>query len=193
MFPGSHTGVVTVSMIHTSVPRRSEERERGEQAPARSTLVLAVGASSRAVAADAIAARELPEPGAIVSADALDAELLASARRALRDATVGVRIVIAAPEAEAYALRDLALGEGAVDAELVLQVTAAAQLRVYCAHCRTVASTERAVGERLDCPGCGAELLIYYHFSRRHAAYLGYMADAEEPHDSQERRRKERR
>ena len=44
---------------------------------------------------------------------------------------------------------------------------------------RRVAKTKASAGGRVPCSGCGLHLTVYYHFSRRQGAYLGYFADAE--------------
>ena len=47
-------------------------------------------------------------------------------------------------------------------------------------HCRTVTTAAVELSEVLPCSGCGRNLLVYYHVSRRQGAHLGYMVDAEE-------------
>jgi dimethylamine monooxygenase subunit C len=50
---------------------------------------------------------------------------------------------------------------------------------VYCVHCR--ASNEGVTTNVVRCGGCGRHLLVRDHYSRRLAAYMGVMADAEAP------------
>ena len=99
----------------------------------------------------------------------------------LTSAVVGIRVVLAGPEADVYACRALALTMGAVDEELVLLVTPDGSRRVHCPHCQSTTVTDQPVGEVVVCMGCHRNLVIYHHFSRRTATYLGYMVDAEEP------------
>ena len=70
---------------------------------------------------------------------------------------------------------------GALDAELRCWVTEDERRRVQCPHCHAHTVARVAVGATADCAGCGRSLLVYHHVSRRHGAYLGFMADAEEP------------
>lgn len=98
----------------------------------------------------------------------------------LASAVVGIRVVLAGPEADVYAARATAIEQGAVDEELVLLVTGGNSRRVHCPHCQSTTVTELAVGEVVACTGCERNLVIYHHFSRRTASYLGYMVDAEE-------------
>ncbi|HQU42797.1 MAG TPA: dimethylamine monooxygenase subunit DmmA family protein [Pirellulales bacterium] len=51
--------------------------------------------------------------------------------------------------------------------------------RVYRIHCKT--SHENVKTNLVPCTGCGRQLLVRDHYSRRLAAYMGVMADAESP------------
>jgi DNA-directed RNA polymerase subunit RPC12/RpoP len=51
--------------------------------------------------------------------------------------------------------------------------------RVYCIHCR--AANEDVTTNVVRCRGCGRHLLVRDHYSRRLAAYMGVMVDAEAP------------
>jgi hypothetical protein len=51
--------------------------------------------------------------------------------------------------------------------------------RVYCVHCR--ATTENVRTNIVSCVGCSRWLLVRDHYSRRLAAYMGVMVDAEVP------------
>jgi dimethylamine monooxygenase subunit C len=51
--------------------------------------------------------------------------------------------------------------------------------RIYCIHCRAV--TESVRTNIVQCIGCARWLLVRDHYSRRLAAYMGVMADAEAP------------
>jgi hypothetical protein len=50
--------------------------------------------------------------------------------------------------------------------------------RVYCIHCRS--ATENVRTNIAQC-GCGRWLVVRDHYSRRLAAYMGVMVDAEAP------------
>jgi len=51
--------------------------------------------------------------------------------------------------------------------------------RVYCIHCR--ATTENVRTNIVRCVACDRWLLVRDHYSRRLAAYMGVMVDAEAP------------
>jgi len=51
--------------------------------------------------------------------------------------------------------------------------------RVYCIHCRHCNGAVREAF--VSCAGCGRKLLVRDHYSRRLAAFMGVMADAETP------------
>jgi hypothetical protein len=51
--------------------------------------------------------------------------------------------------------------------------------RIWCTHCHGF--TEDVRTSTVACAGCGRELLVRDHFSRRHGAFMGVMVDAEVP------------
>lgn len=51
--------------------------------------------------------------------------------------------------------------------------------RVYCVHCQS--SNEDVTTNVVRCSGCGRCLFVRDHYSRRLAAYMGVMVDAEAP------------
>jgi hypothetical protein len=72
------------------------------------------------------------------------------------------------------------------DAELTLTCTTPGSpftdrdlRRVNCCHCHTVSVHPVAVGDPVDCPGCGRSLVVYHHFSRRTASYLAFTPEEE--------------
>jgi len=93
--------------------------------------------------------------------------------------STGLRLMVAGPEQEVLAVQS---PHAPPDdrAELALHVTSAASRQVYCVHCKTTSSVRAAVEELTFCHGCGRELLIFAHLSRRSGSYLGFLADAEE-------------
>jgi hypothetical protein len=94
--------------------------------------------------------------------------------------STGLRLMVAGPEQEVLAVQSAARAAGMIDAELALHVTSAESRKVYCVHCKTTSSARAAVDELASCEGCGRELLIFAHLSRRSGSYLGFLADAEE-------------
>lgn len=136
------------------------------------------------------------EPGRVVAAqwatelgDRLDAVQMhvvrdiADARAALATdlvtARVGWRLMLAGPLAEVMALRADALAGGLADDEITIATTSTELRPVLCSHCWHVAEVRAAVGEVVPCGGCERNLLVYHHVSRRRAAFLGFMVDAE--------------
>jgi dimethylamine monooxygenase subunit C len=114
------------------------------------------------------------------SAPAAEREVLAAIQASLATAVVGVRVVFAGPEADVYAARAVALDAGACGDEIVLLITSAKQRRVYCPHCRTTSVTLAPLAGTVPCSGCSRTLMVYHHFSRRTARYLGFLADTED-------------
>lgn len=51
--------------------------------------------------------------------------------------------------------------------------------RVYCIHCKTFSETVKT--NIVECAGCQRWLLVRDHYSKRLAAYMGVMVDAEAP------------
>lgn len=106
---------------------------------------------------------------------------------ALAEARTGWRFRVIGDEPALGALRALLHEAGVLDEEIALVVASpgpgaepgagAGQRLVYCGHCqsKTLATDATTVA----CSGCGLALTVYYHFSRRQGAYLGYFADAE--------------
>jgi hypothetical protein len=104
----------------------------------------------------------------------------AACERALAEhltaARVGVRLYLCGPDAMVRGAARIAAAAGLERDEVVERVTDAGR-RVWCVHCK--ATTPGAVTSPWPCAGCGRSLEVYHHFSRRHAAHLGYMVDAE--------------
>lgn len=133
--------------------------------------------------------------------DAAEAEL----RRLIGECRMGVRIVLAGPESLVMRSVAIARQLGASDEELlpvaieaatdatgvkitarsaerpgrgpsVTYVAGVTQRRVFCAPCRLTFDAVAAIGGTTACPGCAAELIVDYRFSRAHAAYFGWPA-----------------
>lgn len=73
------------------------------------------------------------------------------------------------------AARQLGLAEG----QIQLAHAGSQRRRVWCTHCHGF--TEGVSTSTVACAGCGRELLVRDHFSRRHGAFMGVMVDAEVP------------
>lgn len=110
-----------------------------------------------------------------------DEGALAELDRALAAATVGVRVYVSGTEPFVRAAQARCRAAGLLDEEVATEVRGAAGRSVRCVHCTTTTTTEAVVGDEVRCAGCGVPLLVYHHFSRRHGAYMGFRADAEDP------------
>ena len=71
------------------------------------------------------------------------------------------------------AARELGLAES----QIQLAHAGSQRRRVWCTHCHGF--TEGVSSSTVACAGCGRELLVRDHFSRRHGAFMGVMVDAE--------------
>ncbi len=112
--------------------------------------------------------------------DSASVEALSQLRFAIELACVGVRLLITGPPRDIHAAAAVAAECGLAEEEVTL-VSDECELRiVFCAHCRTRTETAKPVGSEVECQGCGTDLEIANHFSRRQAAYLGFAANAEE-------------
>lgn len=107
---------------------------------------------------------------------------------ALRTARAGWRIVLVGPQRSVARARSRSLAAGALDCE-VLSVSTdgasgfdAATVDVFCAHCHHVSSGDVGIGGTITCGGCDRELAVAHHFSQRHHAYLGSLADGGSRH-----------
>lgn len=136
------------------------------------------------------------EPGRVVAAqwttelgDRLDSVQIhvvhgvAAARAAfvtdLAAARVGWRLMVAGELADVMALRADALAGGLADDEITIATTATDVRPLLCSHCSRLQQVATAIGDVVACDGCGRNLLMYHHVSRRRAAFLGFMVDAE--------------
>ncbi|MGW0160580.1 dimethylamine monooxygenase subunit DmmA family protein [Mycobacterium sp. NPDC003323] len=108
----------------------------------------------------------------------IDAALTAL-RTDLAGARVGWRLMLAGSAQSCLVLRAEAVSLGVADDEITVATTDVAARSVRCVHCLTVTGARVAVEEVLPCSGCGRNLVVYYHVSRRAGAHLGFMVDAE--------------
>ncbi|MBS1695871.1 MAG: hypothetical protein JST91_27055 [Actinobacteria bacterium] len=97
----------------------------------------------------------------------------------LAGALVGWRLMMAGPADACLRLRAFALDHGVGDDEITVASTAVSTRDIRCVHCAAVTRADIALEEVLPCRGCGRNLLVYYHVSRRLGAHLGFQVDAE--------------
>ncbi len=173
-------------MRSTSVPRWRSDYSAVDDLAAGAVVTRYVLVAERSVSA--LVLRELPErvtpvPTRTVTVDDVAGSGFGGLDDLLSEARIGCRFVVAGSERTVGAIRTRLISAGAVPAEIAAVITdPGAPVRdVFCAHCHTTSSSVPvAIGGRTPCAGCSAELTVYYHYSRRHSAYLGYRADSEE-------------
>lgn len=122
-------------------------------------------------------ATSLPEVTVVTTDDAPAAATALTAT--LERARVGVRVALAGPAGACLRLRAVALDAGAEDDEIHVHATETGTAEVYCAHCSTATATAVGVDGVVPCAGCGRDLVVYHHVSRRLGQYLGFQVDAE--------------
>ena len=146
----------------------------------RHATVLAIGADAAAIAAswaDQISAhRPGTHPRIHLVPDAAQACAVLEAE--LADAVVGWRLLLAGPAHECLRVRAHALANGVADDEITVASTEVSTREVYCAHCRCVTTAGVELSETVPCTGCGRELFVYYHVSRRLGTHLGFATAA---------------
>ena len=105
--------------------------------------------------------------------------LLAQFRAILGQSLMGTRLYVAGPESFIGLAMKIALEFNLNKDEIRAEECGSLARRVYCIHCR--ATTENVRTNIVSCVGCARWLLVRDHYSRRLAAYMGVMADAEAP------------
>jgi hypothetical protein len=116
--------------------------------------------------------------GEVLSFPAASA-LLERFREILGQSLMGTRLYVAGPESFIGLAMKIALEFNLNKDEIRAEECGTLARRVYCIHCR--ATTENVHTNIVRCIGCGRWLLVRDHYSRRLAAYMGVMADAEAP------------
>ncbi|QDQ94906.1 hypothetical protein FND50_31745 [Rhodococcus sp. WB9] len=176
---------MAVSMRSTSVPRWRSDYSAVDDLAAGALVTRYVLVSERSIGAQVIrelSERVAPVPTRTVIMDDGAGSGFGGLGELLSEARIGWRFVVAGPERMVGAVRARLISAGALPAEIAAIIDPDAPVRdVFCAHCHTTSpSVPVAIGGRTPCAGCSAELTVYYHYSRRHSAYLGYRADSEE-------------
>lgn len=105
--------------------------------------------------------------------------LLVEFRSRLEHALMGTRLYVAGPESFIGLAMKIALEFDLNKDEIRAEELGSRARRVYCIHCRSTAEEVRT--NIVRCADCGAWLLVRDHYSRRLAAYMGVMVDAEAP------------
>ena len=107
------------------------------------------------------------------------AALLAEFKSILERSLMGTRLYVAGPESFIGLAMQIAFHFNLNKDEIRAEEMGTLARRVHCVHCR--AQTEEVRTNIVRCVGCGLWLLVRDHYSRRLAAYMGVMADAEAP------------
>jgi hypothetical protein len=107
------------------------------------------------------------------------AEVVSVLDRTLSSCFMGVRLYIAGSESFIGSVVQVAMKYNLNGDEVQRERSGSAARRVYCIHCK--ASNENVKTNIVQCIGCRRHLLVRDHYSRRLAAYMGVMADAESP------------
>jgi hypothetical protein len=92
---------------------------------------------------------------------------------------MGTRLYLAGPESFIGLAMQAALEFNLNKDEIRAEASGTLARRVYCVHCR--ATTEDVRTNIVSCRQCARWLLVRDHYSRRLAAYMGVMVDAEAP------------
>jgi dimethylamine monooxygenase subunit C len=106
-------------------------------------------------------------------------KLLAHFRTILGQSLMGTRLYVAGPESFIGLVMKIALEFNLNKDEIRAEECGTLARRVYCIHCR--GTTENVRTNIVQCIGCARWLLVRDHYSRRLAAYMGVMVDAEAP------------
>jgi NAD(P)H-flavin reductase len=105
--------------------------------------------------------------------------LLEKFRAILSESLMGTRLYVAGPESFIGLIMKIALEFNLNKDEIRAEECGTLARRIYCIHCR--ATTEQVRTNIVRCVGCTRWLLVRDHYSRRLAAYMGVMVDAEAP------------
>jgi dimethylamine monooxygenase subunit C len=105
--------------------------------------------------------------------------LLEKFRAILCESLMGTRLYVAGPESFIGLVMKIALEFNLNKDEIRAEECGTLARRIYCIHCR--ATTEQVRTNIVRCVGCARWLLVRDHYSRRLAAYMGVMVDAEAP------------
>ena len=105
--------------------------------------------------------------------------LLEQFRALLGQSLMGTRLYVAGPESFIGLVMKIALEFNLNKDEIRAEECGTLARRVYCIHCR--GTTENVRTNIVQCIDCDRWLLVRDHYSRRLAAYMGVMVDAEAP------------
>lgn len=105
-------------------------------------------------------------------------ELLDAFQAVLAGSLMGTRLYVAGPESFMGLVMRIALQFNLNKDEIRAEECGTLARRVYCIHCRSASENVRTNVTQCS---CGRWLVVRDHYSRRLAAYMGVMVDAEAP------------
>ena len=152
-----------------------EVRDQQALALARTEVLYVPAAGDTGKATDQFALAGLAAVCLFVNSSAL----LEDFRGRLGRSLMGARLYVAGPESFIGMAMKVALDSNLNKDEIRAEECGTLARRVRCIHCRAI--TEDVKTNIAQCVGCGLWLLVRDHYSRRLAAYMGVMADAEAP------------
>lgn len=107
--------------------------------------------------------------------------LLRALEQRLSISSMGMCLYIAGRESFLWQVSHTAYAAGLREDEIRREACGSEARCVFCIHCRSF--IENVVTNSIVCPSCGELLEVRDHFSRALAAYMGVVANAENPFD----------
>ncbi|MEQ1578475.1 MAG: dimethylamine monooxygenase subunit DmmA family protein [Hyphomicrobium sp.] len=108
-----------------------------------------------------------------------NAELVRGLHELLQKARMGTRLYVAGSESFIGSVMQVASSFNMNADEVLREHCGTFVRRVFCVHCNTF--NENVTMRVSQCMGCGIDLVVRDHYSRRLAAFMGVKADAEVP------------
>lgn len=108
-----------------------------------------------------------------------NAALVEGLRTLLEQAFMGTRLYLAGSESFIGIAMQVANAMDLNRDEVLREHSGTLVRRVWCVHCDTY--TENVTQRLFKCPGCGVDLIVRDHYSRRLAAFQAVKADGEVP------------
>lgn len=105
--------------------------------------------------------------------------LFIALRHRLEQERMGLRLYAVGTEHFVWDVFGIGSDAGLQRDEIFLYACGSAARRIFCNHCRTI--TAGVTTNVVTCSGCGANLFVRDHFSRRLNAFAGVQVDAEAP------------
>lgn len=149
-------------------------RQQAPDALARTRVWYVVDAAAPRDSADALAAGVAE----LRRFDAVD-PLLADLTAALDQSLMGTRLYVAGPESFMGLVMRIAHRFNLAGDEVRAEECGSLARRVHCIHCSETMENVRT--NIVECRSCHRWLVVRDHYSRRFAAYMGVMVDAEVP------------